>query len=60
MWKRLWAIRIRYMTGDGKWHKKTTHWYEDLNKAWTEHDEFLMNRKDVLEASGAVMHKEGR
>jgi len=58
-----WAIKIRYLEskygGDGKWHRKTTKWYEDSNDAWEENDKFLAkNSIKIDESSSSLIHKE--
>jgi len=57
------AVKIRYLesryTGDGKWHQRTTDWYDDSDDAWSESDKFLCkNSNTIVESSCGIMHKE--
>lgn len=58
-----WAIRTRYLesphTGDGKWHQRTTKWYNDLADAWEEADAYSNTHgKNWYESSSSCIHKE--
>lgn len=56
------AIRMRFKTSeytsDGKWHKHTTKWYDDLSDAWDEAEKFQAdNSKIIMECACAAIHK---
>ena len=52
-----WAIKIRYLCYDNKWHNHTTKWYSNSGSAWEENDKFLAETK-WLESSSRLCHKE--
>ena len=61
--KFIWAVNIRYLEsdyeGDGKWHSKTTKWYETSDKAWDEAERFQkQNNCIIMESSSTLIHKE--
>ena len=54
----LWAIRIRYLGYDNKWHRHTTKWHKNSGEAWEEAEAFQRSIKSY-ESSSSLIHKEG-
>lgn len=62
-----WAVEISWLespySGDGKWHKHTTRYYEDKNKAWDEADKFAgkeqLQGKVWYECKRSLLRKRG-
>ena len=56
MVKTKYAVKIRYLGYDNKWHYHTTKWYYSSGDAWKEADQFE-NQVEWLEMSRSIAHK---
>ena len=52
----LWAVRIRWLGYDNKWHRHTTRWHENSGDAWEEAEAFE-NSIQYHECSSGLTHK---
>lgn len=55
--KMKYAIKIRWLGYNHKWHRHTTKWYDNSSDAWEEADKFDRKTKS-LEMSRGLAHKE--
>ena len=55
----LWAIRIRWLGYDNKWHRHTTKWHKNSGDAWEEAEAFQRSIKSY-ECGCGLVHKDGR
>jgi len=53
----LWAVRIRWLGYDNKWHRHTTKWHKNSGDAWEEAEAFQRSIKSY-ESSSSLIHKE--
>lgn len=53
----LWAVRIRWLGYDNKWHRHSTKWHKSSADAWAEADAFEKSVK-CYEMSRGLAHKE--
>ena len=52
-----WAVKIRYLGYDNKWHRHTTKWYQNSSDAWEEAERFAKHQINYLEMASAIAHK---
>ena len=53
----LWAVLIRWLGYDNKWHRHSTKWHKSSADAWAEADAFEKSIK-YHEMSRGLAHKE--
>lgn len=54
----IWAVRIRWLDYNNKWHRHTTKWHKNSGDAWQEAEAFQRSIKSY-ESSCGLVHKEG-